>query len=234
MAVAQSSHAGRRLRLPRPGPLRHRRASYFFIIFPSLGCLGNRITVVGCASILIVRVSSVPRCRMGCVCHGTTEAYPPMTTTSGNLTNSLTQSFRAGLRPPLRRAVICLTGAAWLAACANHAPQVVSQLPEAQQYAAHARGDYTPPGPPDDPWGPYINEAAKQFDVPDRWIREVMRVEVGRQAVSRQPARDLVGRGYGPDAGDAAHLRRAEGPLQPRRRPVRSTRQYHGGRGLPA
>src|SRR5271166_771491 len=102
-----------------------------------------------------------------------------MTTKSGNLASSLTYSFRAGLRPPLRRAVICLTGAAWLAACANHAPQVVSQLPEAQQYAAHARGDYTPPGPPDDPWGPYINEAAKRFDVPDRWIREVMRVESG-------------------------------------------------------
>ena len=67
------------------------------------------------------------------------------------------------------------------AACANHAPQppAVSELPEAQQYAAHARGDYTPPGPPEDPWGPYVNEAAKRFDVPDRWIREVMRVESG-------------------------------------------------------
>jgi Transglycosylase SLT domain len=102
-----------------------------------------------------------------------------MTTNSGNLTGSITSFVRTALRPPLRRAIVCLTGAAWLAACANHAPPVVSQLPEAQQYAAHARGDYTPPGPPDDPWGPYINEAAKRFDVPDRWIRQVMRIESG-------------------------------------------------------
>lgn len=31
-----------------------------------------------------------------------------------------------------------------------------------------------PPGPPDDPWGPYIREASERFDVPDPWIRAVM------------------------------------------------------------
>ena len=36
-----------------------------------------------------------------------------------------------------------------------------------------------PPGPPQDPWGPYIREASKRFDVPDVWIRSVMRVESG-------------------------------------------------------
>ena len=36
-----------------------------------------------------------------------------------------------------------------------------------------------PPGPPEDPWGPYIREAAKRFDVPEIWIRSVMRVESG-------------------------------------------------------
>ena len=50
---------------------------------------------------------------------------------------------------------------------------------EAARYAAHARGNYMPPGPPEDPWGPYIREASKRFDVPDIWIRSVMRVESG-------------------------------------------------------
>ncbi len=68
---------------------------------------------------------------------------------------------------------------ALLSACASHAPQQLSATQEAAQYAAHARGDYSPPGPPEDPWGPYITEASSRFDVPDRWIREVMRVESG-------------------------------------------------------
>ncbi len=38
---------------------------------------------------------------------------------------------------------------------------------------------YHPPGPPEDPWGPYIREAAAKYDVPERWIREVIRVESG-------------------------------------------------------
>jgi Transglycosylase SLT domain/SPOR domain len=52
-------------------------------------------------------------------------------------------------------------------------------LQEAARYAAHARGNYHPPGPPEDPWGPYVREASKRFDVPDLWIRSVMRVESG-------------------------------------------------------
>jgi len=37
----------------------------------------------------------------------------------------------------------------------------------------------TPPGPPGDPWGPWIREASARFDVPEAWIREVMRQESG-------------------------------------------------------
>ncbi|WP_291297766.1 lytic transglycosylase domain-containing protein [Elioraea sp.] len=37
--------------------------------------------------------------------------------------------------------------------------------------------DYSPPGPAHDPWGPYIVEASARYDVPQTWIREVMRVE---------------------------------------------------------
>ncbi|MGI4976460.1 MAG: lytic transglycosylase domain-containing protein, partial [Janthinobacterium lividum] len=68
---------------------------------------------------------------------------------------------------------------ALLSACASHAPVQLSETQEAAQYEAHARTDYSPPGPAEDPWGPYITEAAARFDVPDRWIREVMRVESG-------------------------------------------------------
>jgi hypothetical protein len=50
---------------------------------------------------------------------------------------------------------------------------------EAATYKARAKPSYTPPGPSSDPWGPYIAEAANRFDVPERWIREVMRVESG-------------------------------------------------------
>ncbi len=84
-------------------------------------------------------------------------------------------------RPAVRRPRVRDLGAlgmlALLAACASHPQMTATQ--EAAQYAAHARGDYTPPGPAEDPWGPYITEAANRFDVPDRWIREVMRVESG-------------------------------------------------------
>ncbi len=42
-----------------------------------------------------------------------------------------------------------------------------------------AAGHYPVPGTPDDPWGPYIREAAARFQVPERWIRAVMRQESG-------------------------------------------------------
>jgi hypothetical protein len=75
-------------------------------------------------------------------------------------------------------AAAALATMALLSACATTGPQI-SATKEAAQYAAHAAHSYAPPGPPGDPWGPYITEAAARFDVPDRWIREVMRVESG-------------------------------------------------------
>ncbi|WP_159999084.1 lytic transglycosylase domain-containing protein [Roseomonas sp. 18066] len=50
---------------------------------------------------------------------------------------------------------------------------------EARQYRAQAAAAYPIPGPPDDPWGPYIREAAARFAFPENWIREVMRQESG-------------------------------------------------------
>ncbi len=50
---------------------------------------------------------------------------------------------------------------------------------EASRYRIRAVADYPVPGTPDDPWGPYIRAAASRFQVPERWIREVMRQESG-------------------------------------------------------
>jgi cell division septation protein DedD len=67
---------------------------------------------------------------------------------------------------------------ALLAACASQGSHPTANQ-EAARYAAHARGNYVPPGPPQDPWGPYIRQAAQRYDVPEQWIRSVMRVESG-------------------------------------------------------
>ncbi len=76
------------------------------------------------------------------------------------------------------RGACSLTVLALLAACASNGSHQ-SATQEAARYAAHARANYTPPGPPEDPWGPYIREAGRRFDVPETWIRSVMRVESG-------------------------------------------------------
>ena len=56
----------------------------------------------------------------------------------------------------------------------------------AASYSSATRS-YDPPGPSSDPWGPYIREASRRFDVPDRWIREVMRQESGGRATATSP-----------------------------------------------
>jgi hypothetical protein len=78
----------------------------------------------------------------------------------------------------LLRGAGCVALLALLAACAGH-PSQHSATQEAARYAAHARGSYTPPGPPEDPWGPYVRESCKRFDVPEIWVRSVMHVESG-------------------------------------------------------
>jgi hypothetical protein len=89
---------------------------------------------------------------------------------------------RSGIRMTSHTAALrglgCVILLAMLAACASQAPQPTASQ-EAARYLAHARGNYTPPGPPEDPWGPYIREASKRYDVPEIWIRSVMRVESG-------------------------------------------------------
>jgi D-alanyl-D-alanine carboxypeptidase len=53
---------------------------------------------------------------------------------------------------------------------------------EASSYRARAARSYPAPGTPDDPLGPYIREAAGRFQIPERWIRAVMRQESGGHA----------------------------------------------------
>jgi hypothetical protein len=72
----------------------------------------------------------------------------------------------------------CVAVLAVLAACSG-SNQISSSQTEAARYRAHARGNYKPPGPPEDPWGPYIREASKRFDMPEGWIRAVMQQESG-------------------------------------------------------
>jgi hypothetical protein len=64
-----------------------------------------------------------------------------------------------------------------LGACASQTSLQVSNVVEARHYAAAARPRYAPPGPPGDPWGPYVVEASARYDVPQSWIRGVMHRE---------------------------------------------------------
>jgi len=55
-----------------------------------------------------------------------------------------------------------------------------ASLAEARTLRAEASGNrYAAPGPPQDPWGPHIREAAARFAVPEGWIRAIMRQESG-------------------------------------------------------
>ncbi|EUK19180.1 murein transglycosylase [Commensalibacter papalotli (ex Servin-Garciduenas et al. 2014)] len=70
--------------------------------------------------------------------------------------------------------------AALVAACSSTPrPQQVPIAQEVANYKARARSYYAPPGPASDPWGPYIKEASTRFDVPEAWIRAVMKQESG-------------------------------------------------------
>lgn len=52
---------------------------------------------------------------------------------------------------------------------------------------ASPRRYYPPPGPAEDPWGPYIHEAAGRYRVPERWVRAVMQQESGGEQQATSP-----------------------------------------------
>jgi hypothetical protein len=76
------------------------------------------------------------------------------------------------------RAIGSLAVMTALAACGTVAPHQ-DAIQETARYVAHAKHNYTPPGPAEDPWGPYIREASNRFDIPETWVRSLMRVESG-------------------------------------------------------
>lgn len=86
--------------------------------------------------------------------------------------------------------LLALLAAAGLAGCSGGARY---QQPSTAGLVTTPRY-YPPPGPPEDPWGPYINDAATRFSIPARWIRAVMQQESGgqQQAVSPVGAMGLM------------------------------------------
>jgi hypothetical protein len=78
------------------------------------------------------------------------------------------------------RAAACLALLCLLAACGgSHAIRHAHYSPQRW---------YPPPGPPGDPWGPYVHEAAGRFGLPETWIRSVMRRESGGREDAVSPA----------------------------------------------
>jgi hypothetical protein len=69
-------------------------------------------------------------------------------------------------------------GLAILAGCTTSQSNL-SATDQTARYLQYARGRYVIPGPAGDPWGPYIREASSRYDVPETWIRALMRQESG-------------------------------------------------------
>ena len=114
--------------------------------------------------------------------------------------------------PGRLRAAGAIALLAALAACGTTPHQDAIQ--ETARYVAHAKHNYTPPGPPEDPWGPYIQEASTKYDMPEPWIRALMRVESGGKEFLNG---DLITSG----AGAMGLMQVMPQTLQSWRRPVR-------------
>ena len=104
----------------------------------------------------------------------------------------MSHGMRARLRTTSRLRRLGATGAAisllaLLAGCGSqHSRQTTGKggvVTHAGHY--HRPSSYAPPGPAHDPWGPWVRDASRRFDVPERWIREVMRQESADRARRR-------------------------------------------------
>ncbi|WP_144404375.1 lytic transglycosylase domain-containing protein [Belnapia sp. F-4-1] len=107
----------------------------------------------------------------------------------GNRTSRDGMAGGTGRVARLAQPAMALSVLAMLAACG----QQQATRPSTGHHVAVTHGSYNrpasynPPGPPGDPWGPYIRQAARRFDVPERWIREVMRQESGGRSSATSP-----------------------------------------------
>ena len=110
---------------------------------------------------------------------------------------------------------------------------------EAAAYRARAARSYPVPGPPEDPWGPHIREAAARHAVPERWIREVMRQESGGRAGATSPVGAMGLMQVMPGTYDALRRRHGLGddPYEPRDNILAGAaylREMHDRFGAPA
>ena len=110
---------------------------------------------------------------------------------------------------------------------------------EAAIYRARASRSYPVPGPPEDPWGPHIREAAARHAVPERWIREVMRQEAGGRSDATSPVGAMGLMQVMPGTYDALRRRHRLGddPYEPRDNIMAGAaylREMHDRFGAPA
>ena len=110
---------------------------------------------------------------------------------------------------------------------------------EAAAYRARASRSYPVPGPPEDPWGPYVREAAARHAVPERWIREVMRQESGGRSDATSPVGAMGLMQVMPGTYDALRRRHRLGddPYEPRDNILAGAaylREMHDRFGAPA
>ena len=116
---------------------------------------------------------------------------------------------------------------------------------QAAAYGFSASQGYPAPGPPDDPWGPHIHEAASRFGVPEAWIRAVMLQESGGQQTGTDGAPITSSAGaiglmqVMPDTYAGLRQRHALGadPYEPRSNILAGTaylREMHARFGAPA
>lgn len=80
------------------------------------------------------------------------------------------------MEPRLLAAILMVA----ISGCAGQHRTVVAHRP-AQVAPPPAQRYYPPPGPPEDPWGPYIRLASARFAVPEIWVRAIMQQESSGQ-----------------------------------------------------
>ncbi|QNT78111.1 lytic transglycosylase domain-containing protein [Entomobacter blattae] len=79
--------------------------------------------------------------------------------------------------PLFLRLAFCCLFALGLAACGGDSARVGSS--RFSNAPPDGTNPYPPPGPPNDPWGPYIQEASSRMSIPHQWIRAVIKQESG-------------------------------------------------------
>ena len=106
----------------------------------------------------------------------------------------MSHGMRARFRTTSRLRRLGATGAtlsllALLAGCGGQQAQQTTGKGGVVTHSGHYNrpSSYAPPGPAHDPWGPWIRDASRRFDVPERWIREVMRQESGGRVSATSP-----------------------------------------------